>query len=235
MRTAAAMWAPTKRTTTTATDLYNCQMTDVSPDNLTADPANSRHAPAPDVLDALRDATASRHAELDQAMPLAHAAPTLQHYQEHLALLRSWLAPIEAWESGYADGPQDPALLPPAPHLPQIEADLAHPTLPAAAPLPAAAWSGRDDAAYRWGVAYVIEGSRLGGTVLHRRHAERLAPHPLRYLQADGVPPGPRWQHFIRTLRAQVRDSDAIAAACAGACAAFDSLIVMRRATPGTA
>lgn len=182
-----------------------------------------------DVLAALRAATASRHAVLDQGMPLAQAAPTLADYRDHLGLLRDWLAPIEAWQSGFDDGPQDGALLPAAPHLPLIDADLLHAAMPrggaAGAPDRVAGMPDTASAPYRWGVSYVIEGSRLGGTVLHRQLAERLAPHPLRYLHADGVTPGPRWQHFIRTMRAEVQDDAGIAAACAGACDAFDSLI----------
>lgn len=190
--------------------------------------------PPQDILAALRDATASRHAELDQGMPLARPAPTLADYRAHLALLRRWLAPIETWQHRYADGPQDPAVLPPSPHLPAIDADLADPALPCVADDgPDARWHGRDGAAYRWGVAYVIEGSRLGGAVLYRRLAEPLAPHPLGYLQAGGVPPGPRWQHFLRALREHVREPAAIAEACAGARDAFDSLIALQRtATP---
>jgi len=197
----------------------------------------------PDILAALRTATASRHAELDQGMPLAASAPTLDDYREHLALLRRWIRPIEAWQAAFADGPQDAALLPAALHLPLLDADLADPALTAAASsapaaaasvaiAPDAAWHGSDGSAYRWGVSYVIEGSRLGGAVLYRRLAERLAPHPLRYLHAEGLPPGPRWQHFIRTLRAQVTDPAAIAAACQGARDAFDSLIALRRTAP---
>ncbi|TWI66531.1 heme oxygenase [Pseudoduganella lurida] len=183
-----------------------------------------------DILAALRIATADRHAELDQGMPLARPAVTLADYREHLALLRSWLAPIEAWEAGFTDGPQDPALLAADPHLPSIDADLAD-LPPAAAPLAqAAAWQGSGASAYRWGVAYVIEGSRLGGAVLHRRLHAQLAPHPLRYLHANGVPPGPRWQQFMRLLRANVQDEAAIAQACQGACDAFDSLLDLRRA-----
>lgn len=184
-----------------------------------------------DILTALRDATASRHAELDGGMPLARTLPGLEDYRDHLALLRRWLVPVEAWQAGFADGPQDAALLAPAPHLPLIEADLADPSLaPVDAMLPPAPWQGHDSAAYRWGVSYVIEGSRLGGTVLYRRLAERLAPHPLRYLSGGGVPPGPRWQLFLRTLRAQVRGEAAIAEACQGARDAFDSLIALQRA-----
>lgn len=184
-----------------------------------------------EILAALREATATRHAELDSGMPLARPLPTLGDYRAHLALLRRWLEPIEAWQARFADGPQDAALLAPSPHLPQIEADLADPAMAGgddpAAPAP---WHGRDSAAYRWGVSYVIEGSRLGGAVLYRRLADRLAPHPLHYLQAGGVPPGPRWQHFLRALRASVQDEAAVAEACQGACDAFDSLIAIRRA-----
>lgn len=214
MRNASATCPAMNRTTTVLTERYNAGMI----------------ADHSDILSALRDATASRHAELDGGMPIARPAPTLHDYAAHLALLRRWLAPIEAWQARFADGPQDVALLAPMPHLPLIEADLAHPSLHGAgAPADAAPWQGRDSTAYRWGVAYVIEGSRLGGAVLYRRLAERLAPHPLRYLH-PGVPPGPRWQHFMRTLRAQVQGGAAVAEACQGACDAFDSLIALQRA-----
>lgn len=204
----------TNRAVVTAADLYNAGM----------------KMELPDILAALREATTSRHAVLDQGMPLAQDGPTLDHYRAHLTLLRHWLAPIEAWQARFTDGPQDPALLPPSPHIPLIDADLTDPLLPGA-PIAMAtppAWFADDSAAYRWGVAYVIEGSRLGGTVLYRLLADRLAPHPLRYLHGDGVPPGPRWQQFLRVLRDQVQSPAAIAAACAGACDAFDSLIALR-------
>lgn len=186
-----------------------------------------------DILAALRAATASRHEILDSNMPLAQAEPTLAHYRDHLDLLHEWLAPIEAWQARFSDGPQDGALLPPAPHLPLIEADLLHPAMPPrtlAEATATAAPPASDGTAYRWGVSYVIEGSRLGGAVLHRRLAARLAPHPLRYLHADGQAPGPRWQQFIRTLRAEVHEDADIEAACSGACDAFDSLLALHKA-----
>lgn len=80
-------------------------------------------------------------------------------------------------------------------------------------------------AAFRWGLAYVVEGSQLGGQVLHRRLAKRLAPHPLRYLQGrGGDQSGARWRDFIGRLHTEVRSADAISAACAAAGAAFDGL-----------
>jgi heme oxygenase (biliverdin-IX-beta and delta-forming) len=220
MRSASATCRETNRTTTRETELYNGQMT------------FAHH----DILTALRDATASRHAELDGGMPLARPAPTLADYRAHLALLQRWLEPIEAWQARFADGPQDAALLPREPHLPLIEADLADPSLPVGhEQAGAAAWQGRDSAPYRWGVSYVIEGSRLGGAVLYRRLAAPLAPHPLRYLHGGGVPPGPRWQQFIRTLRAHVQGEAAVAEACRGARDAFDSLIALHRAAASPA
>jgi len=188
-----------------------------------------------DILAALRAATASRHQVLDSNMPLAQAEPTLMDYRDHLVLLRDWLLPIEGWLACFSDGPQDSALLPHAPHLPLIDADLRHTALalcaaPASTALAGAAPLNADGAAYRWGVSYVIEGSRLGGAVLYRRLADRLAPHPLRYLHADGRAPGPRWQHFIRVLRAEVQDDADIDAACAGARDAFDALLALHEA-----
>jgi heme oxygenase len=198
---------------------------------------------APDVLAALRDATHSRHADLDQRMPLAKAGATLTDYGAHLRLLRAWLAPISRWNAAFNDGPQDASVLPPVERLALIDADLDHPGVGAAglastvaalsasaASATVAAWpqpATPADAAYRWGVAYVVEGSQLGGAVLYRQLAASLAPHPLRYLRGAEAGPGPRWQLFLRALRGHVRSPDAIAAACRGACDTFDAIIAL--------
>lgn len=184
----------------------------------------------PDVLGALRRATADRHDILDRAMPLAAAAPSLADYGAHLALLHTWVAAIEAWLAGYHDGPQDPARLAPVARAAIIAADLADPAMPAQLPLlthPAPHWPAGAGAAYRWGVCYVVEGSQLGGAVLFKRLRGALAPHPLTYLGADGAAVGARWQHFIAQLRADVTAPCDVADACAGACDAFDSLLAL--------
>jgi heme oxygenase len=171
-----------------------------------------------DVLTALRAATAERHAELDTRTPLAAEAPDLRAYRDHLRLLEAWLVAIQP---APVDG------LPSRDYLSLIRADLAHPALdglPAAPALSAEPWGQQDDAAYRWGVAYVVEGSQLGGAVLYKRLAERLAPHPLGYLRGEGSP-GPRWQQFLAGLRAAVVTPAQIDQACQGARQAFDSLI----------
>jgi heme oxygenase len=180
-----------------------------------------------DVLTALRAATAERHAELDTRTPLAAPAPDLRAYRDHLRLLEVWLAPIAAALARHAGGPQ--SALPARDYLALIRSDLAQPALaglPPAPPLADLPWPARDDAGWRWGVAYVIEGSQLGGAVLYKRLAERLAPHPLAYLRGDG-PPGPRWQQFMAALRAEVTTPAQIEQACQGARQAFDQLIAL--------
>ncbi len=193
---------------------------------------------APDVLAALRHATAARHERLDSALPLSSADATLADYASHLHLLRDWLAPLEDWQRGYSDGPQGAHGLPPAAHLALIDADLAEPLLAAKAGAPhpdAAPWPAHASPAYRWGVAYVVEGSQLGGAVLYKRLAGQLGPHPLRYLRGAGEEgPGPRWRAFMLALREQVTTPEGSVEACRGACDAFDRILTLAFGDNGT-
>jgi len=195
---------------------------------------NTGPARGADPLAALRSATASRHQELDSGLPIGAPDASLADYASHLAMLRAWLAPLQAWLPGFQDGPRFDQ----AGRLALIDQDLAErgmPSAPAAAIATAAAaapaWPSGASAAWRWGVCYVIEGSQLGGAVLHQRLHERLAPHPLRYLKGIDAGPGPRWRIFMQALREQVRTPAEIAEACAGACAAFDSILALRQAS----
>jgi heme oxygenase len=178
-----------------------------------------------DPLAALRAATASRHAALDADLPIGAPDASLHDYTAHLALLRAWLAPLDAWLAGFADGPQ----LDRAARLAQIDADLADAGCAFPTASAGTAWPVSASPAYRWGVHYVIEGSQLGGAVLYGRLRERLAPHPLRYLKGDDAGPGPRWRAFMQALRAGVRTPAEIADACAGACAAFDRILELHQ------
>jgi len=181
-----------------------------------------------DALAALRTATAARHEQLDSGLPLSTPAASLDHYAAHLAMVRDWLAPLDTWLNGFADGPQAEPALPAIDRLTLIQADLAEPGMPEVAPMhPAASWPLDASAAYRWGVAYVIEGSQLGGAVLYKQLHERLAPHPLRYLCGEAGGPGPRWRAFMAALRSHVQTPEQIADACAGACAAFDAILAL--------
>ena len=193
---------------------------------------NQLHHPAPatDALSALRASTGTRHELLDSGMPLARPAPDLNDYAAHLTMVRDWLLPLKAWLDGFHDGPQ--AALAPVERMPVIEADLIEPGMPPhravrSATAPAGGWPADASAAYRWGVCYVIEGSQLGGKVLYGRLAERLAPHPLRYLRGADAGPGPRWRAFMLALKAEVTTPEEVADACAGACDAFDSILAL--------
>jgi len=185
-----------------------------------------------DPLAALRAATASRHDTLDSGLPIGAPDASLQDYARHLRMLQAWLTPLQAWLAGFDDGPRFDH----AQRLALIDADLRDPGMPDASAIvpsvvPAAApspWPRNASPAWRWGVSYVIEGSQLGGAVLYQRLAGQLAPHPLRYLKGDDAGPGPRWRAFMQALRANVTTPAEIAEACAGACAAFDSILALR-------
>jgi heme oxygenase len=181
---------------------------------------------AVDALAALRAATNARHEQLDGGLAIGRDDATLHDYAAHLALLRAWLGPLQAWSTRFADGPDFDA----APRLALIDADLAEPGMPAvAAPTaPREPWPPEAGAAWRWGVTYVVEGSQLGGAVLYGRLRTRLAPHPLHYLKGSDGGPGPRWRAFMLALKEHVRTPADIAAACAGACAAFDRILALR-------
>ncbi|MEM8514889.1 heme oxygenase [Massilia sp. MP_M2] len=184
------------------------------------------HNPAdnPNPLAALRAATNEQHERLDHGLPLSGPAPDLNDYAAHLTMVRDWLASLQPWLESFADGPQQVLL--PVERLALIEADLNEPGMPPLrAPAPAHAWPRDASAAYRWGVCYVVEGSQLGGKVLYGKLAGAMAPHPLRYLKGSDAGPGPRWRAFMLALKEHVTSPDEITDACAGACAAFDSIL----------
>ncbi|WPB56022.1 biliverdin-producing heme oxygenase [Xylophilus sp. GOD-11R] len=176
---------------------------------------------APDVLATLRAATADRHARLDSQLPIAGESAGLPDYALHLTVVRAWLAEIDraAWSA--SELPADWIASQQA-RLQRIDADLAELAAPSVPnvpgePLPASVPSG-----FGWGVAYVVEGSQLGGQMLYRRLREPLAPLALRYLQGGGIPGA--WPRFTAALRAAVVTTAGCEAACAGACWAFDDL-----------
>jgi heme oxygenase len=182
------------------------------------------------VLEALRLATASRHAQLDGGLPLALPGAGLAEYAQHLQLLHDWMAPLNAWLARFDDGPQGPGGLPAVDRMALLEADLLEPGMTMRAPLHVQPWPEGASAAYRWGVLYVVEGAQLGGAVLYQRLHVAMAPHPLRYLRGDPAGPGPRWRAFMLALKEHVTTPEEIADACAGACGAFDRILALHEA-----
>jgi heme oxygenase len=122
-----------------------------------------------------------------------------------------------------------------AAHLAQLTEDLATcetllpPDAVTHAPVPAPPLARTP--AFVWGVSYVLEGSRLGGRVLHRQLAERLAPHPLNYLHGAGEQTGAQWKAFLAQLRAQAFGPAEVRSACDGAVDAFETLLACHRET----
>lgn len=188
-----------------------------------------------DALQALRHATAERHAQLDSGLPIARDDASLSDYQNHVHALAAWLQAL--WPALQTLQAHTPGFgFAPAARLSALREDLAHTAEQATLPWPQpsaataqcleqalARHPGHADAVH-WGLAYVVEGSQLGGQVLHRGLAPRLAPHPLRYLQGDGAGTGARWKAFMVLLRTHVASTPAIEAACDGALAAFQGL-----------
>ncbi|MGF6570993.1 heme oxygenase [Paraburkholderia sp. GAS333] len=206
--------------------------------------SSSEKDSTPGVIAALRDATAERHELLHEIMPLSVDSVALRDYLAHLAILRDWLEPLDAWLQTFNDGPQSPALPASMNRLALIDADLANASVSPrdlagideiASAGRARRWSGPQSAAYRWGVCYVIEGSQLGGAVLYARLKERLAPHPLGYLDAGRDTLGPRWRAFTHAMAAEVHTPVSIDEACRGAADAFDRLIELAQRPAGAA
>ncbi|MDA7418901.1 biliverdin-producing heme oxygenase [Xenophilus arseniciresistens] len=192
--------------------------------------ADPRFAPAacPDPRDALRRATAAHHAEVDAALPLSKPSPSLADYHAHLQLLAQWVALLQALPLDEPRLAREAAAL--ADDIAECERLLGLPSkMPEAflgTPGPGAIPDG-----FAWGVAYVIEGSRLGGQVLYRRLADALAPHPLHYLQGAGAQTGAHWRHFLEALRAALDTPERVQAACQGAVWAFEKLLQLRGAS----
>jgi heme oxygenase (biliverdin-IX-beta and delta-forming) len=180
-----------------------------------------------DVLLALRTATSALHARLDAHLPIARAGASLQDYVAHLRVLQPWLLGVRQGLACHG-----PALDLVVSHVDAKLADLAQDLVQAghAAQADAQAVARRiarngEPAAFAWGLAYVLEGSQLGGAVLHRRLRERLAPHALRYLDGGEEGVAARWREFVHRLRGAVVNGASVQQAQRGAVAAFEDLI----------
>ncbi|MES2531845.1 MAG: biliverdin-producing heme oxygenase [Pseudomonadota bacterium] len=184
-----------------------------------------------DARAALREATAPLHAEVDTGLPLARPSPTLADYRAHLQLLSDWTARLRSLPVDARRLDTQAAAL--AVDLAECDRLLGTPPERAstATHVDIAAQTPADAEAFGWGIAYVIEGSQLGGQVLYRRLAESLAPHPLAYLRGTGRDTGAHWKGFLAELQRQLATPARIRAACDGAVHAFGLLLACHRAS----
>lgn len=170
------------------------------------------------VLQVLRAATAAQHEWLDSHVPLAKASPGRPDYVRHLQGLAIWLRHIRpaleiaGWGGEYASA---------------VAQDLHEAGAPAPGSDCAAAASSLPDRspAFCHGVAYVVEGSQLGGQILYKRLAAPLAPLSLAYLQGRGPETGAHWRAFLEALKNNVSAPEDMARAAEGARWAFELLI----------
>jgi heme oxygenase len=188
-----------------------------------------------DVLRPLRTATHALHEALDSQLPIAREDASLADYAAHLRALRPWLESVGQALAGAGDPGLDRVARRTERRLAALMLDLedasAAPVAPGAAPaVPLDAHrlaDGARDPAFAWGLAYVLEGSQLGGAAMHKRLGPRLAPHPMRYFQPVDAPEGlaAQWKDFVAQLAAALRDPAAVDAARRGAVAGFETLM----------
>jgi heme oxygenase len=185
-----------------------------------------------DVLRALRTATHALHEALDSQLPIAREDASLADYAAHLRALRPWLESVRQALAGAGDPGLDRVARRTERRLAALMLDLedasAAPAAASFAPLDAHRLAdGARDPAFAWGLAYVLEGSQLGGAAMHKRLGPRLAPHPMRYFQPVDAPEGlaAQWKDFVAQLAAALRDPAAVDAARRGAVAGFETLM----------
>lgn len=179
-----------------------------------------------DVLQGLRQSTRFQHEWLDQRLPLGRCGASISHYRDHLLATAVWLHALMPWLE--RSGDSAPAA---RRRLAAIALDLSDcPWEARGAPqVDGLGLREADDGspAFGAGVAYVVEGSALGGQVLRRRLEGPLAPHPLRYLAGDERGVGERWREVLHGLRSGIRAPQEHKAACAGAVAAFEEFALL--------
>jgi heme oxygenase (biliverdin-IX-beta and delta-forming) len=189
-----------------------------------------------EVLRPLRNATQALHEALDSRLPIAREDASLADYAAHLRALRPWLEAVRQALASPGDPGLDRVARRTDRRLAALALDLedagaAPAGEGAAAPAetslaPRLAEAAREPA-FAWGLAYVLEGSQLGGMAMHKRLGPRLAPHPLRYFQPVDAPDGlpAQWKDFVAQLAAALRDPAAVGSAQRGAVAGFETLM----------
>lgn len=167
-------------------------------------------------LTTIRAATGELHARLDDALTIAGPEPGPDDYRTHAAAMLGWTEPIEA-ALAQAEWPAaleiDRRLVKARWLAEDLRAagldDAAIAALPRCRALPPL-----DTEARRYGALYVLEGSTLGGRVLHRRLTGRLQSWPLAALVGYGRDTGRLWSIFVADIeQAGAADGFAVKAA----------------------
>jgi len=180
----------------------------------------------PDSLNALRDATKDVHSQLETHLTLNRPNAGRAEYQQWTRAMYGWLSTFEdkLWTSPWPDAAEAPlrnrkrAWL--VADLKALgETDESVTALPMADP-----HLHLQTEAKRFGAAYVLEGSTLGGQVLLRQLGARLAPSEGVYLRGYGGQTGPMWQRFSDALGSALQTPSDLEHAIASARYTFGSL-----------
>lgn len=169
-----------------------------------------------DPLLRLRQATHALHEQLDSQLPLAKDGADRQDYLAHLRVIQPWLAALAPMLAPIGWG-QDLA------HRAAADLTQAGEAVPGT---PSPHWPAHGPSSgFVWGVAYVVEGSQLGGRVLHDRLLPALDPRAMTYLHGRGDATGAHWRGFLQDMRQALRTPSDTDSACEGAVWAFTTLI----------
>jgi heme oxygenase len=189
-------------------------------------PSPVRASPALRPLDALRNATAHRHRSLEAIGPQARLLSDDYRFAEYRELLQRFyglyeplgaaLRAVEGeglWSSRV--GVRTEALLGDLFDL-GVTADDAR-RIPRCTALPEINLPD-----HVLGCAYVLEGSNLGGRLIHKHLRTIFAGEPvlpLRFFAGDGTETGAAWRRYCAAVDAQAADVDEL---CRAACRTFD-------------
>lgn len=185
------------------------------------------------VLARLKLATKALHAEIDAHLPLAARDAGRDDYLAHLRLLQTWLAAIAPPIARGADRLAEFAAVSNQTSLALLQRDLAAAGLAARPPQATLATLARhadiDQAAFRWGMQYVIEGSYMGAGVLHKRLAPQWPDCPMYFFGHVAAGNRARWAGFAEAIEQAVAGHAALARAEQGAIHAFAHFIECAR------
>jgi len=169
----------------------------------------------------LREATAQQHLAVEQLPAMRALMRDSLSVPDYVQVLRRHHAALAGWEqreSAWLHASGDAAWRY-QPRSPLLEQDLA--ALRATPPLPAPAPPAHD-AGSRWGMLYVVEGSRLGGRLIARQLRQSLtdAAPALSYFELGHADPA-CWRRFQQRLEQALPTPQSRQAAVAGARAMF--------------
>ena len=167
----------------------------------------------------LRHATADAHTKLENQLQLLGRVSDRQWF---VRVLEGFLGFHIVWERAIRGRPELQAFLEPRSRLPHLRRDLAALGRTTAeldaAPRCLAASALAEDAAQALGSIYVLEGSTLGGQVIHRAlsGADWLPAGGLTYFKPYGSRTGEMWRSF-RAFAEDITPPERQDAVCAGA------------------